>query len=285
MDILVCDDNRAIRMLARAVLEREGHTVSLASTGADAVALAVIRPFGAAVLDIMMPGMDGMRAAGRIRALPHTPVLLALTSHSSPSDVQRYLHAGFDGVMAKPLSPGDFDRAMDLIDSGRPALVGVGGARDAAADTVPLVDMAVLAQGLGQAEPEMAASILRHFRFTLQECVRRMRAALPGAVGGEAAAVAEFRDALHAVRSASATIGLARVPALAGRLRNLPATDLRLATADLLRAVKQSLPALQAGLRSLGLGQGRAAVEVGGQHQAEPAHDDQHHRPPVGHER
>jgi len=113
--ILLTDDNDANRLIARTILERSGYAVTTAHNGAETLGLAKIIAFDLIVLDIMMPVMDGMRALRHLRRdknLNQNTTVFALTAFCSAEDQQRYLLAGFDYVLAKPLRPGDMEKAL-----------------------------------------------------------------------------------------------------------------------------------------------------------------------------
>ena len=294
MDILIADDNEATRLVARAILEREGHTISLARSGEDALALMRVREFGAVLLDILMPGMDGIRTLGGILEIAPQVTVFALTSHDAPPDVARYMASGFDGVIGKPLQPGDFARALHICDTGAPAILSKSGPVAPDTQSLPLLDLEVITDGVGRTGPSAAAVVLAHYRRSLAAQVSTLRQTLSGALALDPTDLRAFRDALHGLRSASATIGLSRAPAIASAMRNAPPDVLREGVADLIVAIRESLPALEVALglaperepgALVALGQRRAAVKVSGQHQTEAAHHHQHDRTAIAHQR
>jgi CheY-like chemotaxis protein len=101
--ILLVEDDARQRLLGRRVLETHGYTVVLASEGASAVSLATEGDEPALVLmDISLPGVDGLEAARRIRELrPGVPVV-ALTAHTLDGEHERLLNEWFDGFLRKP---------------------------------------------------------------------------------------------------------------------------------------------------------------------------------------
>jgi CheY-like chemotaxis protein len=104
--ILVVDDTPANRTLAEAVLGAAGHLVTGVSDGASGVAAVRDGAFDLVLMDVRMPGMDGLEAARAIRALPPPAgavPILALTADAPPSEVRAFLAAGMDGHVAKPL--------------------------------------------------------------------------------------------------------------------------------------------------------------------------------------
>jgi len=113
LSILVAEDNDINALLARALLTKLGHRPTMAADGAAAVesflaARAAGPPYDRVLMDQHMPGMDGIEATRRIRAIeaeqeaPRTPIL-ALTANASAEDRDACLAAGMDGFLVKPL--------------------------------------------------------------------------------------------------------------------------------------------------------------------------------------
>ncbi len=109
--LLVADDIAANQAVARALLEAAGHEVDCVADGAQAVA-AVQRAwregqrYDAVLMDVMMPGMDGLEATRRIRALPGPEAeipILAVTASAFAADIAACHDAGMDGHIAKPI--------------------------------------------------------------------------------------------------------------------------------------------------------------------------------------
>ncbi len=106
--VLVVEDNPVNQLLAQEMLLLLGFEVSVAQGGIEAVALCRDNPPDAVLMDVQMPGMDGLEATRRIRALqrvgslPFFPIVAA-TAHASDSDRQACMQAGMDGYIAKPL--------------------------------------------------------------------------------------------------------------------------------------------------------------------------------------
>ena len=107
--VLVVEDNPTNRMIATKLLESLGYQVSTAADGYLGVEAAEQGDFHLILMDVQMPGIDGLEAARRIRALggvaAQTPIL-ALTANVLAHQRRAYLDAGMDGVVGKPISPG-----------------------------------------------------------------------------------------------------------------------------------------------------------------------------------
>ena len=106
--ILVVEDNATNRLIATKLLENLGASVETAADGYLGVEAAARGGFDLILMDIQMPGIDGLEAARRIRALggpaAATPIV-ALTANVLAHQRQAYLDAGMDGVVGKPISP------------------------------------------------------------------------------------------------------------------------------------------------------------------------------------
>jgi DNA-binding response OmpR family regulator len=118
--VLVADDDDDILLLVTTRLRRDGFTVVSASDGDQALALAREHRPVLAVLDIGMPGLDGLEVLAAIRAdeeLREMLVLL-LTAKAQESDVRRGYDSGADAYVKKPFSPAELSaRVRDLLDS------------------------------------------------------------------------------------------------------------------------------------------------------------------------
>jgi DNA-binding response OmpR family regulator len=119
--VLVADDDDDILLLVTTRLRRDGFDVVAARNGEEALALAKERRPAVAVLDIGMPGLDGLEVLQRIRAdddRAGTRVLL-LTAKAQESDVRRGYDAGADAYVRKPFSPSELSvRVRALLDDG-----------------------------------------------------------------------------------------------------------------------------------------------------------------------
>ncbi len=102
--ILVIDDDSRLRALLRKYLSENGYRVSTAADAADARAKLGGLDFDLLVVDVMMPGEDGLALTESLRAHSRVPILL-LTAMSEPEDRIRGLERGADDYLAKPFEP------------------------------------------------------------------------------------------------------------------------------------------------------------------------------------
>jgi DNA-binding response OmpR family regulator len=118
--ILVADDDDDILLLVTTRLRRDGFEVVQAGSGDKALELAREKRPRLAVLDIGMPGLDGLEVLERIRAddeLREMRVLL-LTAKAQESDVRRGYETGADAYVKKPFSPAELStRVRELLDA------------------------------------------------------------------------------------------------------------------------------------------------------------------------
>jgi DNA-binding response OmpR family regulator len=104
MRILVVEDDVKLAELLRRGLTGQGHTVNVAADGLKGLEKAQTISFEAIVLDIMLPGMDGLQVAQRLRAAGIRTPILMLTARDSASDIVRGLDVGADDYLTKPFS-------------------------------------------------------------------------------------------------------------------------------------------------------------------------------------
>jgi CheY-like chemotaxis protein len=114
--VLVAEDNPVNQIVARTLLERLGHDVTIVPDGQAALDALEAGTFEVVLLDIQMPIMDGLEAARRIRSKwtgPERPILVALTAHAMPEDEREAREAGMDDYMTKPIT---LERLRDLFE-------------------------------------------------------------------------------------------------------------------------------------------------------------------------
>ncbi|MFF3483381.1 response regulator [Streptomyces sp. NPDC002701] len=111
--VLVVDDNKVIRQLIRVNLELEGLEVVTAADGVECLdVIHQVRP-DVVTLDVVMPRLDGLRTAARLRADPRTRNLpLAIISACTQYEVESGLDVGVDAFLAKPFEPTELVRVV-----------------------------------------------------------------------------------------------------------------------------------------------------------------------------
>lgn len=102
--MLVAEDNRINQHVILQILTKLGYKPDLAANGQEAVEAANQKDYGVILMDVQMPVMDGLQAAGIIRkTVVRQPVIIALTANAMPGDEQVCLNAGMDDYLGKPV--------------------------------------------------------------------------------------------------------------------------------------------------------------------------------------
>ena len=121
--ILLAEDNRVNQEVARRMLERQHHSVTVVGTGLEAILALERQTFDLILMDIQMPEMDGLEASAAIRkkqrGKERTPII-ALTAHAMAGDRERCLAAGMDGYVAKPIRLPELIAEVDRLRRGAP---------------------------------------------------------------------------------------------------------------------------------------------------------------------
>jgi CheY-like chemotaxis protein len=154
--ILLVEDHPINQYLAVRMLEKYGHTVTVATNGREALAVLAKEPFALVLMDVQMPEMDGFETTREIRrresqlpvassqlpAKPHSPAesqpatatrplatpripIVALTAHAMKGDQERCLVAGMDAYLSKPLQAPQLFEVMERLIPGSAPVAGV----------------------------------------------------------------------------------------------------------------------------------------------------------------
>jgi two-component system, cell cycle response regulator DivK len=112
--VLIVEDNEKNLKLVRDVLQATGYRTLEATTGEEAVELALSQAPALVLMDVQLPGIDGVEALERLRQNERTASIpvLALTAQAMSGDRERFLEAGFDGYLAKPVDVGALIEAV-----------------------------------------------------------------------------------------------------------------------------------------------------------------------------
>jgi PAS domain S-box-containing protein len=243
--ILLAEDSLVNQKLAMALLEAQGHKITLVGNGREALATLVAQPFDLVLMDVQMPEMDGLEATAAIRTREktagggHVPIV-AMTAHALKGDRELCLAAGMDEYIAKPI------RAHELFDVIEAVVLPAKAAPPAPA-TKEIIDWAESLRGV-----EGDQRLLK----TLVEAALKE---IPGLAAAAARAVAEadapaLRLAAHTLRGSlryfgdtSAIEHLQQLEQM-GQDRNL--ADAGVALASLQEEIAEITSAMQKYLRS-----------------------------------
>ena len=119
--ILLVEDNDNNRLLVRDVLQASGYRVVEAENAEDGLRMAAEQRPALILMDIQLPGMNGIEALQRLRADPATRAIpvIAVTASAMTQDRRQILAAGFDGYQPKPISVKGFLQAVrEMLPSG-----------------------------------------------------------------------------------------------------------------------------------------------------------------------
>ncbi len=119
LKILVAEDNPVNQRVARKILEKMGHTVSLAANGLEAVEAVDTHSFDVVFMDVSMPEMNGLEATGVIRERErlsgkHLPII-AMTAHAIDGDREKCIEAGMDEYVSKPIKVDDLSEVLGSV--------------------------------------------------------------------------------------------------------------------------------------------------------------------------
>ena len=113
--ILVVDGDPRITDLLRRILAYEGYSVAIAASGSEALDRSLERPPDLVVLDIMLPGLDGLEVAQRLRTAGHNVPILMLTARDTVDDRVSGLKSGADDYLVKPFAFAELLARIDAL--------------------------------------------------------------------------------------------------------------------------------------------------------------------------
>jgi CheY-like chemotaxis protein/HPt (histidine-containing phosphotransfer) domain-containing protein len=208
--VLIVDDVEANRLLAQALLRRFGHKSEVATSGFEALEKAVAGQFEVVLMDVEMPGMDGMEAARRIRERlgAAAPRIIAITANALSGDRERCLAAGMDDYLSKPIQMEALRAAIERAGVGTPDPA-IPPAEPAPAPVPAAIDWRRI-ESFKPFDPDggMVAGVIAAFLADAPGRIRTIRETL---ASGDADGLAA---AAHALKGAAANIGAARLQTL-----------------------------------------------------------------------
>jgi signal transduction histidine kinase/CheY-like chemotaxis protein/HPt (histidine-containing phosphotransfer) domain-containing protein len=241
--ILLAEDNSINQRVALLMLDRLGYRADLAGNGEEVLQALHRQPYDLILMDVQMPGIDGLEATRRIRAeLPpeRQPRIVAMTANVLPEQRTACLAAGMDDFLQKPVDFADLRAALDR--AGREGQEN----GESLAPPMPVegsFDPAKLA-GLRQlgalAGRPLVEEVVESYRVETPRRLQELHAAL------DRADRAGFAFLAHSLKGSSAQIGAIRTAALSGELEQkaplASAVELALLLAELESEVGQTMP-------------------------------------------
>ena len=214
LKILVAEDNSVNQKLITRLLEKRGHRVTLASNGVQALAALEKAPYDLVLMDVQMPGMDGLEATTLLRAREKASgehqAVVAMTALVMKGDRDRCMAAGMDGYLSKPIAPQELDDVLDRYRS-------PGHAEATVAEPSSVLEGPILVKDLFQridGDRIFLSELLQLLREDSPEQIRTAREAI---ANGNAAALQRVG---HALRGALANLAAPTAAAIAGELES-----------------------------------------------------------------
>ena len=230
--VLVAEDNPVNQKLAQRMLENLGYLVDVVGDGREALEAIASTTYGAVLMDVQMPGMDGYRATSRIRLREdqlgrrnmmmdlrkqRTPII-AMIANAMQGDRERAIEAGMDDYVSKPVSRKELGPVLGRWVSRTP-VYRVPGAEDGESGYAP--DRGVIAsmRGLqGEDETDIVAELAGMF---LDDARPRLSALEEAVLGDDAPAVESLA---HTFKGSSGNMGVRGISALCARLKDAGAS-------------------------------------------------------------
>ena len=206
MHILLAEDSLANQKLAIGLLERLGHTVSVANNGREALAATEAHGFDLVLMDVQMPEMDGLEATTAIRRRElgqggHIPIV-AMTAHAMVGDRQRCLDAGMDDYLVKPIRARQVYETLERVaQSGKSApAVETADLPSDVAGSFESPDLQAALEAVG-GDHELLREVVDAF---LQECPQILQSSKDAVERGDQKQLVRFA---HTLRGAMSTLG------------------------------------------------------------------------------
>lgn len=208
--VLLAEDGAINQQVAVRLLEERGHSVVVVNNGRAAVEQVAAQPFDVVLMDVQMPEMDGLEATAAIRRAEaqtggHVPIV-AMTAHAMKGDRDRFLAAGMDGYVAKPVRPHELYAAVE--GGGPNAEAGL----LAPADSPFEWDAALESVGGDEA---MLRDLAEMFFTECPKLMQQIREHIAGADGPE------LRRAAHTLKGSSHVFGAEEAADAAQRLEEI----------------------------------------------------------------
>ncbi len=223
LHILVADDNPVNRQVAARILERLGYVPDIVTDGREAVEAVTRQPYDVVLMDVYMPGMDGLEASTRIRqTLPddRQPVIVALTAGAFAEERERCRAAGMDDFLTKPVRAEVLEDVLRDIETraGRPQRApdgaSAGEAETVPADTFDRRVLDELREALGDTDGAFVRELVDAFTAQAPGLVEQIEQAI--AAGDREA----LRFSAHTLKGSSGSVGAVRLAALSDRLEH-----------------------------------------------------------------
>jgi two-component system, sensor histidine kinase and response regulator len=218
LHILVAEDNEINQKMAKALITRQGHEVTIAPNGKEAVEAARAGGYDLILMDVQMPEMDGLEASRKIREMEesgsHIPII-ALTAHAMQGDRQDCLDAGMDDYLSKPLDPRKVFQAIEHWGAGVSEVTLLSNGEEIPVTVTPEAEVVFdLESALSRFsyDREFFATLLDDFLSTLPEKIAELRKSV------DQLNYAEISYQAHSLKGVAANFSAIQLSNLTARL-------------------------------------------------------------------
>jgi PAS domain S-box-containing protein len=246
--ILLIEDNPANQKLATYILQERGHIVDVAGNGRQALPMVQDNHYNVILMDLQMPGMDGLQTTAAIRTREcggcHVPIV-AMTAHAMKGDREQCLEHGMDGYLSKPFDAGEMIALVEGLASGAvstrhqldPATERTGCASSVVFDR----DVALKRCG---GSPALLATMVKCFVDEIRELLPQLRAAV---AEGNLAAVAYLG---HRIKGTTVYLGAPSAEAAAIAVERIEVDSRPAEAAEAVQDLERECKRLEAVLAS-----------------------------------
>ena len=221
--VLLAEDNLANQKLAVGVLSRQGHDITVATTGREAVNAWKSRAFDVILMDVQMPEMDGLAATQAIRILEqrhgtHTPII-AMTAHAMTGDRERCLESGMDEYLSKPIRARQIaEKLSSMFPDAVATTVEKLAVEDSSATRQPNLAWDQALEGV-DGDRQLLADVISAFQQTLPDAVSNLNRSLQA---GQSAVVQRIA---HTLKGELLAIGAHPAAQIAKELEQMARTN------------------------------------------------------------
>ena len=255
LKILVADDHFANRLVSQSLLQREGHEITLASNGKEAIRACSSTVFDLILMDIQMPIMNGFEAQKLIKSLKNgnqNIPIFALTAHSQYTEIRTILAKGFHAVLQKPFRVADMIHHLDRPNNSK-AELGLIENKPSNAEPKLYIDVMelsllevqtldILLDAIGQ---DGMCRVLKAYWADAGTMMHSLKSTRLTTKPEAKQTLIELRKTAHGLKGASANIGLLKASRLAAHLQNAPIEDIPYLIEALDRTLHESKPGIR----------------------------------------
>ncbi len=224
--LLLVEDNPTNQKVAAMLLRQDGHSVDVASDGGMALELIEGRDYDVVLMDVQMPGMDGLEATRRIRARADgkaTMPIIAMTANTFPEDIEQCREAGMDAHVGKPFDPDLLSGVIhDILAARGRDMIALMARAVVAPLPVPVMPeiggLLLDPETLGKLESRLGLADVHDMVAEFLDGQEAALAALAALGGGDDVPLDALRRIAHTIKGTAGSFGLSRVAATASAL-------------------------------------------------------------------